>query len=60
MLKSDLCDFSDANIVVKGTNIVTNPGNNAYGKNIGFKNNAPYLSYILKINPKMAEGEGSI
>ena len=60
MLKSGLCDFSDANIVVKGTTTVTNPGNNAYVKNLAFKNNAPYLSYILKINPKTAGGEGSI
>ena len=28
MLRSDLCDFSDAYIVVKGTITVTNPDNN--------------------------------
>ena len=27
MLRSDLCDFSDAHIVVKGTITVTNPDN---------------------------------
>ena len=27
MLKSDLCDYSDAYIIVKGTIIVTNPNN---------------------------------
>ena len=27
MLRSDLCDFSDASIVVKGTITVTNPNN---------------------------------
>ena len=32
MLRSDLCDFSDAYIVVKGTITVTNPNNNAYDK----------------------------
>ena len=32
MLRSDLCDFSDAYIVVKGTITVTNPDNNAYDK----------------------------
>ena len=33
MLRSDLCDCSDAYIVVKGTITVTNPGNDAYVKN---------------------------
>ena len=30
MLRSDLCNFSDAYIAVKGTITVTNPENNAY------------------------------
>ena len=50
MLRSDLCDFSDAYIVVKGTITVTNPDNNAYDKKLAFKNNAPLVSCILKIN----------
>ena len=36
MLRSDLCDFSDACIVVKGTITVTNPDTNAYDKKISF------------------------
>ena len=32
VLRSDLCDSSDAYIVVKGTITVTNPDNNAYDK----------------------------
>ena len=32
MLRSDLCDFSDAYIVVKGTITDTNPDNNACDK----------------------------
>ena len=36
MLRSDLCGFSDAYIVVKGTTTVTNPDNNAYDKKISF------------------------
>ena len=32
ILRSDLCDFSDAYIVVKRTITVTNPDNNAYDK----------------------------
>ena len=30
MLRLDLCDFSDANTIVKRTITVTNPDNNAY------------------------------
>ena len=50
MLKSDLCDFSDAYIVVKGKITVTNPNNDAYDKKGAFKNNEPFTSCILKIN----------
>ena len=37
LLRSDLCDFSDAYIVVKGKITVTNPNNNAYDKNLAFR-----------------------
>ena len=50
MLRSDLYDFSDAYIVVKRKIIVTNPDNDAYDKKLAFKNDAPFTSYILKIN----------
>ena len=50
MLRSGLCDYSDAYIVVKGKITVTNPNNNAYGKKLALKNNAPFLSCISKIN----------
>ena len=49
MLRSDLCDYSDAYIVVKGDITVTDPNNNAYDKKLAFKNNAPFTSCILKI-----------
>ena len=55
MLRSDLCDFSDAYIVVKGTITVTNPDNNAYDKKLTFKNNAPFVSCISKINDTLVE-----
>ena len=32
MLRSDLCDYSDAFIVVKGDITLANPNNNAYDK----------------------------
>ena len=55
MLRSDLCDFSDAYIVVKGTITVTNPDNNVYDKKLAFKNNAPFLSCISKINKTLID-----
>ena len=45
MLRSDLCDFSDAYIVVEGD--ITLEGDNdanKKNKNLAFKNNAPFTS----------------
>ena len=50
MQRSDLCDYSNAYIVVKGKIIVTNPDNDAYNKKLTFNNNAPFVSCISKIN----------
>ena len=50
MFRSDLCDFSDAYIVVKEIITVTNPDDVSYKKNLAFKNNAPFTNCILKIN----------
>ena len=50
MLRSDLCDYSDEYIVVKGTVSVTTPVNDAYDKKLAFKNNALFISCISKIN----------
>ena len=36
VLRSDLCDFSDAYIVAKGTITIRNPDNNAYDKKTSF------------------------
>ena len=41
MLRPDLCDFSDAYIIVKGTITVTDADNDAYDKKLAFRNNAP-------------------
>ena len=51
MLRSDLCDFSDAYIVVKGE-ITVAGWSNASKKNrpLAFKNNAPFIGCISKIN----------
>ena len=55
MLKSDLCDYSDACIVVKGTINVADPNNNAYDKKLAFKNNIPFISCITKINSTLVD-----
>ena len=53
ILRSDLCDYSDAYIVVKGDITITDPSNNAYDKKLAFKNNTPFSCCILKINSKI-------
>ena len=50
MLQSDLCGYSDAYIVVKGTIAVAGPNSNAYNKKFSFKNNVPFTSCISKSN----------
>ena len=63
MLRSDLCDYSDAYILVKGTITVTAPGVNNDANNIRdkrnrpliLKNNAPFVSCIRRINGELIE-----
>ena len=50
MLRSDLCNFSDVYIVVKGDIIVTSPNNAKRNKAVVFKNNAPFINCNSKIN----------
>ena len=50
MLRSYLCDFSDAYIVAKGTITVVRPNNAKRNKKVVFKNNAPFINSILNIN----------
>ena len=50
MLQSELCDYSDAYIVIKGTIIATDPDIDVYDKKMTFKNNAPFISCVSKIN----------
>ena len=46
ILPLDLCDYSDAYIVVKETFVVADPNNNLYDKKFAFKSNAPFISCI--------------
>ena len=50
MLRSDLCDYSNAYIVVKGTITVTEPDNAKRTKSVAFKNNIPFINCISEIN----------
>ena len=63
MVRSNLCDYSDAYILVKGTITVTSPGVNNDANNIRdkknrpviLKNNAPFVSCITRINGELIE-----
>ena len=56
MLRSDLCDYSDAYVWLKGTITVTNPNDNAnFNKELTLKNNASFISCISKINGELVE-----
>ena len=50
MLRSGLCDFSDAYIVVEGTTLESNNNVNKRNKNLAFKINAPFINCVSKIN----------
>ena len=46
MLRSDLCDFSDAYIVIKGNITVLRPNDTKKNEAVTFKNNAPFINCI--------------
>ena len=50
MVRSNLCDYSNAYIIVKGDITVTSPNNAKRNKEVAFKNNAPFVNCISKIN----------
>ena len=54
MLRSDLCDFSDAHNVVKGDIILTKDANWGFidirNRLLAFKNDAKFTNCISKIN----------
>ena len=51
MLKSYLCGFSDAYIIVEGDITLEGDNNaNKRNKNFAFKNNAPFINCISKFN----------
>ena len=51
MLRSDLCDYADAYVLVNGTIIVAgNHERDRQNRPLILKNNAPFISCIAKIN----------
>ena len=56
MLRSNLCDYSDAYILVKGTITVTeNHPRDRQNRPLILKNNAPFISCITRINGELIE-----
>ena len=57
MLRSDLCDYSDAYIVVKGIVTVSadERDRDEMNRQVILKNNAPFISCISKINGVLVE-----
>ena len=57
MLRSNLCDYADVYILLKGTMTITGAGNDDAAKRLDernkgiiFKNCAPFIKYISRIN----------
>ena len=50
MLRSDLCDFSDAYILVKGDITIAETDNAKGSKIVAFKKSAPFVKWISKIS----------
>ena len=56
IFRSNLCDYSDAHIVVKGRTSARATENTDLGqKYIAFKNNAPFRSCITKLSRKLID-----
>ena len=64
MLRSDLCDFSDAYIVVKGTITLTKINGRGIidirNRFLAFKNNAPFSNCISKTNNALIDNAEDI
>ena len=67
MLKSSLCNYSDAHILVKGTITIAGAGDNAAArqaderdKRVVFKNCAPFTNCISEINNTSVENAKDI
>ena len=56
MLRSDLCDYADAYILINGTiTVARNQPRDRQNKPVILKNNAPFVSCITRINGELIE-----
>ena len=56
MLRSDLCDYADAHILVRGTiTVAGNHPRDRQNKPVILKSNAPFVSCITRINRELIE-----
>ena len=56
MLRSDLSDYSEAYVWVKGNVVANNENNNNnFSARFAYKNNAPFVSCVSKISGKLVE-----
>ena len=58
MLRSDICHYSDAYIVLRGIIEILAAAENENDKarkDVAFKNNAPFRSWISKVNSRLID-----
>ena len=60
MLQSGLCNYSHTYLVAKGTITVTDPNDENYEMKLAFKNNAPFICCITKIDNIFIENAGDL
>ena len=65
ILRSGLCEYSDAHVVVKGTTDLLPAAaaaneSDKTEKNVAFKNNAPFRSCISKVNSILIDNAGDL
>ena len=60
LLRSDLCHYSDAYIVVKSTITVTDPDDDANVKKLVFRNNESFNSCISKIDNTLIDNAADL
>ena len=60
MIRSSLCDYSDAHIHVKGTITIPTAARNNENKKVVFKNCAPFTDCIRKINNTQIDNANDI
>ena len=55
MIRSDLCDYIDANIVTKGAITIEGADSDSCDEKLARKNNASFISCTSKINNSQIE-----